>query len=61
MFELALKTIEEKIKQEKSSLEYYQKEIDKYKKYYEDQNVSIGKLERELQALKKQLGVKETE
>lgn len=55
MFELAIKTIEEKITSEKNSLEYYQKEIDKYTKYRDEKQKDIEYLEAELKALKAKL------
>lgn len=58
MFELALNTIQEKINSEKSSLEYYEKEINKYQKYHTEQLLKIDALEKEYEDLKLKLGFK---
>ena len=61
MFELALKSIEEKIKSEKFSREHYEKEIKRYQEYHSAKILDIEALEKEYEALKDKLGIKETE
>jgi len=61
MFELALKAIEEKIKSETNSRDFYEKEIAKYQGYHTDQILKIENLKNEYDALRKKLGLdKET-
>lgn len=52
MFELALKTIEEKIKQEKSTRDFFFKEIKKYQEYHSEQILKIEELQKEYDKLK---------
>lgn len=60
MFELALKAIEEKIKSEKSSREYYEKEIKKYQEYHSEKILKIEGLEKEYDSIKKILNIPES-